>query len=123
MSLRFDAYLTQLAQPLAHDMAKSWGYAEKQTSKSQCIAAIARGLKDAKQIQAVIARLKPYQRLALELAKAQGGRVAVRTVMITAALLEFEQPDTQNKFGNEAIAYAQELIRSGVLIATAHSTD
>ena len=123
MSLRFDPYFTQLAQPLVHDMAKSWGYAEKQTSKSQCIAAITRGLKDAKQIQAVIGRLKPYQRLALELAKAQGGRVAVRTVMITAALLEFEQPDTKNKFGNEAIAYAQELIRSGILIATTHSTD
>jgi len=123
MSLRFDAYLTQLAQPLVYDMAKSWGYAEKQTAKSQCTAAIVRGLKDAKQIQAVIARLKPYQRLALELAKAQGGRVAVRTVMITAALLGFEQPDTKNKFGNEAIAYAQELIRSGVLIATTHSTD
>ena len=121
-SLRFDAYLTQLSQPIVQDMAKSWGFQGKQTSKSECIAAIARGLKDAKQIQQLIAELKPYARLALELAKAQGGKVSVRTVMITAALLGVEQPDLTNKFGNEAIAYAHELIRSGVFIAT-HSID
>ena len=123
MSLQFDPHLSQLAQPIIQDMAKSWGFKDKQSSKTQTIAAITRSLKDAKQIQQLIAGLKPYERLALELAKEQGGKVSVRSVMITAALLGVEQPDLKNKFGNEAIAYAHELIRSGVFIATAHSAD
>ena len=120
-ALRFDPYLNQLAQPMVQDMAKSWGFRGK-AAKSECMAAITRGLKDPKQIQQLIAGLKPYERLALELTKAQGGKISVRTVIITAALLGLEQPDLKNRFGNEEIAYAHELIRSGIFIAT-HSTD
>lgn len=120
-ALRFDPYLNQLAQPMVQDMAKSWGFRGK-AAKSECMAAITRGLKDPKQIQQLIAGLKPYERLALELTKAQGGKISVRTLIITAALLGLEQPDLKNRFGNEEIAYAHELIRSGIFIAT-HSTD
>ena len=122
VSLRFDSYLSQLAQPIVQDMVKSWGFSGK-TAKSDCMAAITRGLRDPKRIQQLIAGLKPYAQLALELAKIQGGKVSVRSVMLTAALLGFEQPDLKNRFGNEAIAYAHELIRSGVFIAITHSTD
>ena len=120
LASRFDAHLARLPAPLVQEMAKTWGIGKGQVSKSQSINTIIRGLNNVEQIQRLLAGLKPYERLALAVAKLQGGEIAAKMLMTMLQLLEIELPDFQSRYGDGAIALAENLVRRGIFIPDTH---
>jgi len=118
MGVRFENYFTRLTAPLIADMAKCWGI-DKGYSQSQFKNAITRALKDPQQIQRLIAGLQPYERLALEIAKSQGGQVSTSILATTLQLLEVEHPFKVQY--NSDSDFAQALIRRGIFIPEVRS--
>ncbi len=113
MGVRCENYFTRLPAPLIADVAKSWGI-DKGYSHTQFKNAITRALKDPQQIQRLIAGLQPYERLALEIAKSQGGQISTSILATTLQLLEVEHPfKVQYNSDND---FAQALIRRGIFI-------
>jgi hypothetical protein len=113
---RFDRHLARVPLPFLQDAARAWGIGVGKFTSSECVKAILQGLKDDQRIQSLIRKLQPYERAALEIAKEQGGRVATRTLMIQLPLLGIELPDLKNNFGNNTIAFAHTLLRSGLFV-------
>lgn len=120
LASRFDAHLARLPAPLVHEMAKTWGISKGQVSKSQSINTIIRGLNNVEQIQRLLTGLKPYEQLALAVAKLQRGEIAAQMLMTMLQLLEIELPDFQSRYGDGAIALAENLVRRGIFIPDTH---
>lgn len=121
MGLRFENYFTHLTTPLVADMARSWGV-DKGLSQRQYVVAISRILNDPTQIQRLIAGLKPYERLALEIAKSEGGKISTRMLAIILQLLGVEDPDFKTQSHHDD-AFALALIRTGVFIPDIKSNE
>jgi Helicase conserved C-terminal domain len=113
MGVRFESYFARLTESLVADMAKSWGV-DKKLSQGQNVQAIIQALNDPKQVQRLIAGLQPYERLALEIVKSEGGQISSSMLAIVLRLLGVEHPFNIDYNSDDDLA--KSLISSGVFI-------
>ncbi|MBD2774051.1 helicase-associated domain-containing protein [Iningainema tapete] len=114
--LRFDPYLNQINTELLPPMAKVWAGKGVQR-KQDCIKAITDGLKNPQTVQDVIQQLKPFERLALELAKVAHGEMKAEDLLQMLRLLDAEElPEFHKESEPDHKAFAKYLVKRGIFL-------
>ncbi len=117
--LRFDPYLNNTNSEFLQAIAKVWAGKGKRR-KEDCISAITQSLKNPEIVENVIAQLKPFERLALELAKEAEGEIDAENLLLMLRLLAAEGlPEFHKDYEADQIAFAKYLIKRGIFLCNA----
>lgn len=117
--LRFDPYLQGLRADELRQMARLW-VDRPPMRKNDCIALITAGLVDRASVCTAVAKLQPFERAALALARRHGGFIEANALRAELQMTGLALPDEQahNPFiGYTNHALIQRLIRSGLFLA------
>lgn len=114
--LHFDPYLNQTNNEFLQPMARVWS-GKGHYRKHDCVMAIIKGLKDPQTIQRVVNQLKPFEKLALELALEAQGKIDAETLLMKLRLLDAEDlPDFHKSPERDHIAFIKYLIERGIFL-------
>jgi hypothetical protein len=117
LRFRFDSYLSRLTVPVLQEVAKAWGgLAKGKVLRDQYIGRIEQGLSDPKQVKLRIQQLKPYQLLALQIAKARKGIIATDALVLVMKLIGIELPELDSTPFGATERFAKAFMSSGVFI-------
>jgi hypothetical protein len=114
--LRFDSYLDDISSDLLAASAKVWG-AKGTTRKQDCIKAITKGLTNQQLIAEVIAKLKPFERLALEIVRENEGEIEAENLLLMLQLLGAKGlPDLHQQYERDYIVLTKYLVKRGIFV-------
>lgn len=113
---RFDSYLNKFNAEQLKTMALLWGGQHYKQTKQQSIDLIQIGLGTPSKVKEAIARLQPFERVALEIAKQDGNPIRGRALLLKLHLLGIELPKKEHRYTNRVEPFIQDLLDRGLFM-------
>ncbi|HLO84549.1 MAG TPA: hypothetical protein VK203_05980 [Nostocaceae cyanobacterium] len=114
--LRFEPYLSHIDYDLLVPSAKVWG-GKGSTRKQDCINTITKGLKNPQTVASVIAQLKPFERLALEIVRENGGEIEAENLLLRLRLLGAKDlPELHQQYERDYMVLTKYLVKRGIFL-------
>lgn len=114
---KFDEMLSQLRAEQVRSIARMWGVVSK-LPKDECIALIRQGLNDPEQVKAAVARLDPFEQVALAMLKQSGGVIDHEFLLLGVLMSGVHLPPKLLRDHDPKREFIRTLIHRGIIVSS-----